>query len=600
MFAGTVLVPTTTLSAETGNNTSAANSFSTQTNGNIGAGNVSKAPISSLLYPGATTKVYAHFMPWFGANQHMNVGYKSADPTQVKAQVTDMLSRGISGMIVDWYGPGSYEDSTTQYVKTEAESRGGQFEFAVMEDAGAVSGCTDCTTAIINDLTYVYTTYEGSSAYMRWNGNPVVFFFGVGSLPVNWATVHSSLPGNPIFIFQNSGAFTFSQSGGGFSWVEPETVTSTDLIGAGYLADFYQTAEQYSAELPFGAGYKGFNDVLAAWSANRYVDQQCGQTWLQTLAEIGKFYSSTRQLPRLQLVTWNDYEEGTEIETGIDNCVSINASVSGSTVNWSISGNENTIDHYTLFISADGTNLMPLGDYPAGTGSADLSPFGFSTGTYQVYVKAVGKPSMVNHMSSAAAFTASGTVSSTAPPDFLVASSQSSVSVASGSSANVTIDLTPQGNFSGTISLACSGLPAGATCSFSPTSVALQSTALPVSVTISTASTHALNHVNASSSWLYAITFPAFGAVFVGMGQAFRRRRKLLAVSLAILMVVVLAGCGAAGNLPGSGNITTPTTTSSSNTTPTTTAPAATAYTVTITASSGSLQHTTALTLELQ
>jgi hypothetical protein len=58
--------PTTTLSAETGNNTSAADSFTAQSNGNLGAVNVSKVPTRTLLYSGASAKIYAHFMPWFG------------------------------------------------------------------------------------------------------------------------------------------------------------------------------------------------------------------------------------------------------------------------------------------------------------------------------------------------------------------------------------------------------------------------------------------------------------------------------------------------------------------------------------------------------
>ena len=56
-------------------------------------------------------------------------------------------------------------------------------------------------------------------------------------------------------------------------------------------------------------------------------------------------------------MTWNDYEEGTEIETGIDNCVSVSGSVSGTDLSWNIGGQENTIDHYSVFISQDGQNL---------------------------------------------------------------------------------------------------------------------------------------------------------------------------------------------------------------------------------------------------
>src|SRR5216684_4203976 len=137
-----VISPTTTLAAESGNNTSAAATFTTQTNGNAGAGNVSKLPVSSLLYAGSNTRVYAHFMPWFGGANHMNVGYSSDDATQVRRQVDDMISRAIRGAIIDWYGPNfTRENNTSLMMKAEAELRAGAFEFAVMEDAGALSQC---------------------------------------------------------------------------------------------------------------------------------------------------------------------------------------------------------------------------------------------------------------------------------------------------------------------------------------------------------------------------------------------------------------------------------------------------------------------------
>jgi hypothetical protein len=61
--AGTTFKATTTLAAETSNNTSTADSFAAQTDGNLGATNISKAPIRSLLYPGSTAKIYAHLVP---------------------------------------------------------------------------------------------------------------------------------------------------------------------------------------------------------------------------------------------------------------------------------------------------------------------------------------------------------------------------------------------------------------------------------------------------------------------------------------------------------------------------------------------------------
>ena len=410
-FGSNPIAPTTSLSAETENNTSAAATFQAQSNGNVAPGNASKVATNSLLYNGSTTAVYAHFMPWFGVSYHMNVGYNSADPAQVKAQVTDMLSRGISGVIIDWYGPNAkQENASSLAMMQEAQSRNGAFQFAIMEDAGAIKNCAntagcDITAALINDLNYITQTFISSPAYIRWNGNPVVFYFGVESYSIDWTRVRANTASNLKFIFQNTGGFTRTYSDGGFSWVQPGDVTATDPMSLSYMTNFYQTAQNYSTKLPVGASYKGFDDTLASWTANRHMQQQCGQTWLATFNKANSLWSTADQLAWFQLVTWNDYEEGTEIETGIDNCVGITASATGDALNWTITGDESTIDHYTAFISSDGTNLMSLGDFPAGTRTVNLASFAFDPGTYSIYVKAVGKPSILNHMSAAATYT---------------------------------------------------------------------------------------------------------------------------------------------------------------------------------------------------
>jgi PKD repeat protein len=106
-------------------------------------------------------------------------------------------------------------------------------------------------------------------------------------------------------------------------------------------------------------------------------------------------------LAALQIVTWNDYEEGTAIESGIDNCTYLTPSISGSSLHWAVSGgSENTIDHYTVFFSTDGKNLEDLADVPAGKHSFDLSSQ--SSGTF--YIKAVGKASFQNKMSPGIAY----------------------------------------------------------------------------------------------------------------------------------------------------------------------------------------------------
>lgn len=408
VFSATLTItPTTTLTAETSNNTSGAPTFTGQPNGNHPAGNASKVQTQALLYPGSTTKIYAHFMPWFGSSNHVDVGYRSDDPTQVRRQLDDMQSRGIHGVVIDWYGPRSFENNATILVMQEAQYRTG-FEFAIMEDVGALKYCLwtpgcDLTDQVISDLSYVYVTFQPSPRYMRLNGRPVVFFFGLEKYPqLDWNRIRASVPGNPIFISRNTVAYNYVGSNGAFAWIEPPTLAampSPTYMGLDYFDFFYKIAQQYPQMLTYGSVYKGFNDTISSWSVDRHIAQNCGQTWLATFAEIGMFYSSSHQLPAMQLVTWNDYEEGTALETGIDNCLSISASALGNKLSWSISGAENTVNHYTVFISKDGQNLMPLTNLSPGTRTLDLSSYSLTQGQYVFHVKAVGKPSIINHMS---------------------------------------------------------------------------------------------------------------------------------------------------------------------------------------------------------
>src|SRR5579863_5439167 len=201
--AGNYVVPTTTLTAQTANNTSAANSFASQTNGNSGAGNISKVDVHSLLYVGATTKVYAHLMVWFGGSNHINVGYSSDDATQVHNQITDMISRGIDGVIVDWYGPNNNEDEATKLVMAEAESHPG-FTFAIMIDQGAIEwdSCSGCSPqqALISQLQYLEQTYFPSPAYLTQQGRPVVTNFNIDlSYTIDWAAASAALSTQPVF-----------------------------------------------------------------------------------------------------------------------------------------------------------------------------------------------------------------------------------------------------------------------------------------------------------------------------------------------------------------------------------------------------------------
>ena len=568
------VVPTTTLAAQTSNNTSAANSFTNQTNGNKGAGNVSKVDVHSLLYSGATTKVYAHMVMWFGESSHMNIGYSSTDPNQVARQITDMISRGIDGVIIDWYGPNNSIDQATQLVMAEAEKHPG-FTFAIMIDQGALEwdSCSGCTPqqALNSQLQYIQKTYFPSPAYMTIQGQPVVTNFNIDlSYSVDWNAANATLSDHPAFIFQNNSGFSHTLSDGSYAWVMP---TTTDY-GAHYLTSFYDAGMSFPSEQTVGAAYKGFNDTLASWGSDRIMKQQCGQTWLQTFSEINNLYSAGKPLSDLQLVTWNDYEEATEIESGIDNCFTVSASAAANALQWTITGNESTIDHYTVYVSSDGQNLMSLTDIDTGIHSLNLCGFPIPDGSYQFFVQAVGKPSLANQITSAVSYSPScaATIAPPPPPPpppptprpplptppsrlsptLSFSASPASVIIPSGKSGTFTVTAQMHsGSFDSPIALSCSDISKSLSCTFSPATITPGSGTATSTLTISSAPASG-SAGNGKPPLLSAAWLLSFGGIagftLIGNGQR-RRWARTLAIVALLSVGIVGVSCGGGKNI---------------------------------------------------
>jgi hypothetical protein len=548
--AGNFVQPNTTLKAQLVNNTSAANNFPTQSNGNLGAANISKINIRSLLYAGASTKILAHMMLWFGPSNHMNIGYSSTDANQVKRQIEDMISRGIDGVVIDWYGPNNSIDQATKLVMAEAERHQG-FTFAIMVDTGAIgwNPCQSCTPqqTLIEQLQYVEQTYMPSPAYMRINGVPAVTNFGIDySYSMDWSAVNAALSTHPTFLFQEASGFSHVLSSGSYSWVAP----NTSDYGMSYLTGFYDTGFSFPAEETVGAGYKGFNDSLAAWGSNRIMNQQCGQTWLQTFSKINSLYNSGQQLPYVQLVTWNDYEEGTEIESGIDDCVSISASVSGNGLQWQITGDESTIDHYTVYISDDGQNLMSLGEEAIGLNSLNLCGADVPAGNYQLFVQAVGKPSLANRITGPIAYqstcsSGTGSGGGTGPTlSFDATPKQQSIGPGKSQAFQITAAVS-SGSFSKAILLSCANLPQNFNCSFAPPSLTPNGGSVSSTLTLSNLSSPSAS-ARGGSSFVYALglfPFGLSGLVFVGHRRS-RTFRHGIGILCLIIFALGLVSCG--------------------------------------------------------
>jgi hypothetical protein len=361
---------------------------------------------------------------------------------------------------------------------------------------------------------------------------------------------------------------------------------TTSDYGMSYLSSFYVTGISSGGQV-VGAAYKGFNDSLAAWGLHRIMGQQCGQTWLKTFSEINGFYNATKSLPALQLVTWNDYEEGTEIESGINNCFSVSAAVSGNSLNWTPKGDERTVDHYQLYISSDRQNLMPLANMAVGLRSVNLCSYTIPVGNYVLYVQAVGKPSMANAISSPASFTSTSCGSSSAgTPNLSLGAAPSSLAIAAGRPGSLSITVAAQsGSFNSPVALSCSAVP-GLSCSFSPAAVTPGSGTAKSTLTVSALVATSASQHHRRSLPVYATFLFIFGLPGLVLAGDIRRRAMIQKAAVGTMMGIILT-CASCGGNPVPAQVGSA-------------AAAPGAYSVTINGISGSTQLATTVTVTVQ
>jgi N-acetylneuraminic acid mutarotase len=162
------------------------------------------------------------------------------------------------------------------------------------------------------------------------------------------------------------------------------------------------------------------------------------------------------------------------------------------------------------------------------------------------------------------------------PPDFSVAASPASFTVTAGQSGTATIAVTPLNGFNSAVTFACSGLPTGASCSFSPATVTPSGAAASTTLTVATSKTSAALH-RIPIPWFPGSTL---AALFCCLGYKKRRLFPMLLLAASLAGLGLLNGCGGGGSSAGGSST-----------------PQSTTSTVTVTASSGTLQHTATFTL---
>lgn len=176
-------------------------------------------------------------------------------------------------------------------------------------------------------------------------------------------------------------------------------------------------------------------------------------------------------------------------------------------------------------------------------------------------------------------------------PDFSVSADTTLASVTSGHTATSTISVTSVGGFNSAVQLTCSVdsvAPRAPACSLNPASATppADGSVNSILTITTTAPTMALAVPSNSSGFDYAMWLPAVAFALVGLGPLHGKRKRLLSWLFGALLftgVFFQTSCGGGRSTDPSGSPGTPTG----------------QYTITVTATSGSTQHSTSVTLRV-
>ena len=457
----------------------------------------------------------------------------------------------------------------------------GKFYFALMYDPGALTNNSACGTngnanackaAAASDVADMWSIFVnnnpaylkvgGTPAQVSTSGQPVLLTFsnfgGDVFFQNSYVTIYrsdliadaqSSWGEQPLLIIENATLNSYSSYGGDYAWINhypgygycTASDASVDPFGYCYLQNFYDSGVGYKGlnanfyaqgKAIMGAGWKGFDKSLGYGGVDpdytSTFSEQCGLTWVNAFSQITaphNDFTSTNPLRLFQVATWNDYDEGTEIETGIDDCLTdyggtgIRLSApSGTNLSWTLgygtepaitygnyqtgatSGSTATLDHFALWEQI-GSSWTQISDPNAGfagasncsgTGNYNCGPvpmpaYNWSAGNHTLYVQTVGVSSVWNHLSNSVTFTAepqpvynptsitfpNTNVGSTSPATITISNASTATAVLVIASSGVSITSNPSGVFSANYA-GCSGAAPDSSCpsltvNFTPT-----------------------------------------------------------------------------------------------------------------------------------
>ncbi len=250
--------------------------------------------------------------------------YDSSDPETIDYHILSAKTAGIQGFVIDWYGKGGFVDESFEKLLVRSEKM--DFKAAICYEEktcfpswNKISERDEAVKKAAADFKYMAEKFFSKKSYFRKNGKPCVFIFGGwGDWPgkgklyfssEEWDKIIEAAGGDIYIIRQNFNA-EYKNIRSAFAWCGNDD----------YLKWFYRTGDKMLEDrlLDFycGSACPGFDDrgVWGWGTAPRFEAPLGTENYSRYWREFEKSSADI-----IQLVTWNDFQEGTVIEPTVQN-----------------------------------------------------------------------------------------------------------------------------------------------------------------------------------------------------------------------------------------------------------------------------------------
>lgn len=274
-------------------------------------------------------KVLIHYMGWFGEGsygRHWQDGqprepiigyYDSGSWATQLYHILISWSCGIDGLVINVRD--AYDDAAlnslpatiNRIVEIEPDFL---FEFAISYDDQGMNSVEIAKSKLSHLKNNILPNTE---YYLHYNLEPVIFIWNYSGYlsPVDYSSAieHVFSDRDPVVIWNEIDESAVDYVNSFYPWVQGFSADGSNW-GQGYLTWFYNTiASNTNLDFATAGVWPGFDDRQCSWGQDRWIDRNDGLVYDETWKFVHN-YNGTLPLKWVYIETWNDWNEGSEIE----------------------------------------------------------------------------------------------------------------------------------------------------------------------------------------------------------------------------------------------------------------------------------------------